>query len=285
MQGCGFWIAGFGVAFVLFGLIGVVTARANPDQAGPFLFLPVLGFIAWTFFCLIMLALPSQRKADNQKAVEREYAIELAEKQRIREARPTQAISQSLQSLVGFRVSTSWAGTALKNSRGVEALAIAFDENQLKIALLEYNRSTDEVNTRIFDGKDLIEATVEEFGYLHSETVIKTSSETKTHTSGKSMVGRAVVGGVLLGPAGAIIGGATAQKIGNGTTTGSQSTTQIEVVTEVNLKIMVDDPRNPLFWVNFLRQPSSKNSVDYRSAVESATYWHGVVRVLKHRAN
>lgn len=77
-----------------------------------------------------------------------------------------------------------------------------------------------------------------------SPTVIKGQIHSVTKTSGSSMVKRAVVGDVLLGGAGAVIGGATAKK--NTTTTQDPDVIKHDYTVIVNIR----DIKSPIVRVN-----------------------------------
>lgn len=77
-----------------------------------------------------------------------------------------------------------------------------------------------------------------------SPTVIKGQIHSVTKTSGSSMVKRAVVGDVLLGGAGAVIGGATAKK--NTTTTQDPDVVKHDYTVIVNIR----DIKSPIVRVN-----------------------------------
>ncbi len=244
-------------------------------------FFSFVGFLVWLFF----RALVNEAKRSHEKQrIKTELHIQEMQQLQLYKARPQNALRDSIQALPNsaqFRWSTA---SASNNSHGIERVAIAVDQASGKIALLEYQRSQDKVATRIFQGRDIIEVSVEEQGYVHSETTIENSTTTHMKTSTGSVVGRAIVGGVLLGPAGAIIGGATAKKKAQAKTVGTEKTTQIDIVTAVNLKLLVNDTQRPIFLINFLNEAAAKNTSAYQKATETATQWHGLLSVLKHRA-
>ena len=72
--------------------------------------------------------------------------------------------------------------------------------------------------------------------------------ESKTTTSTGSMLGRAVVGGVLTGGVGAVIGAATAKK--NTVTTPSQNNIKTSVTHDFNIYINLNDLSNPTIIIS-----------------------------------
>lgn len=86
-----------------------------------------------------------------------------------------------------------------------------------------------------------------------SKIIYSGNSNSNTSTSNKSMIGRAAVGGVLLGGTGALIGGITANKQSNTSLNISQTTNhKYEVIITLNnlsepiIKIELEDNRNAM---------------------------------------
>ena len=99
------------------------------------------------------------------------------------------------------------------------------------------------------------------------ECEIDTDKVTSSKQSTSSTVGRAVVGGVLTGGVGAVIGGATGKR------------TSSDVIKNIDLKIIVDDPMNPLFRVTFFTGSAKKGSHE-KCSFEEAEKWRALVSGL-----
>jgi hypothetical protein len=130
---------------------------------------------------------------------------------------------------------------------------IAVDQGRKKICLIANTMST---SNRIVSYKDILSVELFEDG------------DSITKTSRSSQVGGALVGGLLLGGAGAIIGGL------------SGKTRTSDKVKQIDLRIIVNDPNTPLHDIKFLNLESKKDSVIYKNAMQSARHWHGVLEVL-----
>lgn len=78
--------------------------------------------------------------------------------------------------------------------------------NFCKFILISDSRNLIMINNNIYDFKDILTFEIKD----NSTTIFTSTSKTSTSTS--SMLGRAIVGGILLGEAGTIIGGSTASK-------------------------------------------------------------------------
>jgi len=142
-----------------------------------------------------------------------------------------------------------------------EAGIIVDDENNA--ICIMYN---DLQNSNIYNAKDIIEIELIEDG----NSIIKTS---RGNQVGGALVGAAVAGGV-----GAIIGGLSAKGVQQGT------------VTQLSLKIIVNNIKNPVVFINYLsvgknKEGIKKTSEQYKRANKLATHWHGVLSVMIRRAD
>ena len=77
----------------------------------------------------------------------------------------------------------------------------------------------------------------------------------------------------MLGGVGAVIGGLSGRK------------TNTEKVTKITLRIIVNDPANPIYDVCFLSSETNKNSATYKSAIEKAQEWLARLDVMIKRAD
>lgn len=71
-------------------------------------------------------------------------------------------------------------------------------------------------------------------------------------------LGRALVGGILFGGAGAIVGGVTGRKKTKG------------VCSSLRLKVTIDNMANPVVYINFIETKMKKDGFSYKTIAESA---------------
>jgi len=86
--------------------------------------------------------------------------------------------------------------------------------------------------------------------------VLEAAGATHTKTSGSSMVGRAVLGGMMFGGVGAMIGGNTAKQTSTGTVSGIEVliTTQVDGFQLVSIPILASEHRADSSTVNHYRK-------------------------------
>ena len=101
---------------------------------------------------------------------------------------------------------------------------------------------------------------------LSSEIFV--DGETITKTARGSQLGGALIGGLALGGVGAIIGGL------------SGKTRSSEKVKRVDLRITVNSTKSPLHDINFMDIEGKKDGIVYKSAMDQARHWHGLIAVL-----
>ena len=104
---------------------------------------------------------------------------------------------------------------------------------------------------------------------LGSETIVDGKSETKVYGG----IGRAVVGGMLAGGAGAIVGAATGKSVSE------------DKITSYKVQLYLDDMEEPLFVFNLINSSIAvdKNSAEYRNAVEFSNRLNAIVRIIINR--
>lgn len=163
------------------------------------------------------------------------------------------------------------------NSRAT--VGVAFDFDTLKICVYEVSNS--DVKIVVFPVTEILSLEVIEDGQTVSHSTTTGGGEIKTSTG--SMLGRAVVGGVLLGGVGAIIGGSTARK-----TTTSEAVTHtntVENVNDIKLKMLVNNTTKPLISIPFLSNPTVRGSTAYTEACQKVEHCEALIKVLMMRAS
>lgn len=131
---------------------------------------------------------------------------------------------------------------------------IAIDEERKKVVLIKNGSA----------GVDLKPITYRDV--LSSEIFV--DGETITKTARGSQLGGALIGGLALGGVGAIIGGLSGKKRSS------------EKVKRVDLRITVNDTKSPLHDINFMDIEGKKDGIVYKSAMDQARHWHGLIAVL-----
>jgi hypothetical protein len=180
-----------------------------------------------------------------------------------------------------FNVSKSFSSTDKKNNiyyddNSKQILTISKEENDINKKAELYRKEREQTgvikninlqefdysyHTNLINPKDIIEC-----GIFEDETSI-------TKTSRGSQLGGALVGGVLAGGVGAVIGGLSGSKTSTGATK------------KIELRIIIDNPMNPLIRFRFLNEfsPLKKDSEKYEKAINYAIEWQNLVSVLIHR--
>ena len=101
---------------------------------------------------------------------------------------------------------------------------------------------------------------------LSSEIFQDGSSIIKTNRT--SQIGGALLGNILIGPIGLLIGGLTGSK------------TQANKVHKIDLRIVVNDIKNPTHIINFLDSETNISSFTYQNAIEKARKWQDMLSVI-----
>lgn len=113
------------------------------------------------------------------------------------------------------------------------------------------------VNAKVHDFKEIIEYELLEDG----ESVTKGG------------LGRAVVGGVLLGGVGAIVGGVTGRKKTN------------SIINSLKIKITLDDSSNPVAYINLINSPVKSKSIVYKTAYSEAQEILSILKIITENTN
>lgn len=97
---------------------------------------------------------------------------------------------------------------------------------------------------------------------------------TVTKTPRMNQAGNALLGGLILGPAGALVGSLTSKTI---TSKGN--------VKRIDLRLIINDTKRPIYDINFLDSETDKDSYSYINAEKLSRHWHGVMEVLIRKAD
>ncbi|WP_303984658.1 immunity protein [Niallia circulans] len=129
--------------------------------------------------------------------------------------------------------------------------------------------------------KQIVESKIKFDQIMDSE--IKMDNDTIFKASRSNQIGGAIIGGMVAGGVGAIIGGS------------SPTTSKIEKVKAIQLKIRIDDFKNPNLTFDFLPTPKQmgvntfegfdKNGIEYKTAYERAEFWHSLLEIAIRKTN
>jgi hypothetical protein len=141
---------------------------------------------------------------------------------------------------------------------GVDDLVgLAIDEERKKVCLINYASN----QFHVISYKDILVAEVFEDGATISKTM-----------RGSQIAG-ALIGNLVLGGAGAIIGGLSGKRKHEGT------------VSRIDVRLTINDTRQPIFDINFLNVETKKDNPAYQQALQTARHCHGLMEVLIKRAD
>jgi len=159
---------------------------------------------------------------------------------------------------ISFNSNNFSATQKLVDCSGLSGIAI--DESRKKICLLEYEYTGGYFQRKIIDYRDVLASEIEEDGVV------------VTKTQRGSQIGSALIGGLALGGAGAIIGGL------------SGKTTSSNVATNNALSVTVNSTEDPVFDF-ILFSDSVKDKIDYGYASAEARHWHGLLTAVIKQAD
>ena len=134
------------------------------------------------------------------------------------------------------------------------------------------------VNKKEIDFGSIVDVDLMEDGTSASITTgtNKTKGKSKKHIAPV----KGVVGGLLFGPAGAIVG-ATSGKTDVKTKTNVNTITKnIDYCTDLSIKITVNDINNPMIMYKLINGKVKKDSVTYRSSYEKAQRFVSIIQVI-----
>jgi hypothetical protein len=166
-----------------------------------------------------------------------------------------EGIEKALSSLHDFSASQKIMSFDFKSG-------LAVDEQRKKVCLISVKKQV--VKVRVISHSDLVSCELFEDG------------TTITKTVRSSQIVGALIGGVVAGGVGAIIGGLS----GKTATAGK--------VKRIDLRLIVNDTKNPLHDINFINLTNSELSKDspaYQKIMQEARHWHGLIEVLIKKAD
>lgn len=142
-------------------------------------------------------------------------------------------------------------------------------ENDLTpiVSQLSINEKTKKIriNDTVYNFKDIVQGVVVEDG-----NAITTTTEKK-----KSSIGKAIVGGALFGPAGAIIGGTAGKSVS--TSTSTLYCSKLEVVVTVN------NLENPVEYIKIIDKNVNKNTQRYAECSAEAQKCLSILQIIIDR--
>jgi hypothetical protein len=253
--------------FVVFIIVLTVT-----DSVVPILMLLVLCSIVEIIIYMEAEAL-KQSKIDSER-----YKIQISSDLKAQEIQVQEKFTSALRK-EKFTISEQIVAsthTQFTNHRvsGKSTVAIAFDFDTLSICVSEISSS--DAKVKIFPVSEILSIEVVEDGHTVSQST--TTGKTEEKISNANMLGRAVVGGVLLGGVGAIIGGATAKKTGS--TAATTNTTTKDVVNSITLKLLLNNTSTPLLSIPFLSGQITKHSYEYTNVYSGIERCEALIKVL-----
>jgi hypothetical protein len=151
-----------------------------------------------------------------------------------------QEVEIAIANLSDFSADFKYSGANGENG-------IALDQERAKVCL--FKRTNGVLTHKVIPCRDLLSTEIFEDGYAVTKTVRS------------SQIGGALVGGVLLGGAGAIIGGLSGKRIESGK------------VKTINLRVVINDPAHPIYTICFLDIEIERGNFLHTTMVELAKQW------------
>ncbi|MGL5655887.1 MAG: SHOCT domain-containing protein [Fusobacteriaceae bacterium] len=127
-----------------------------------------------------------------------------------------------------------------------------------KLVLVELKGK--EIFSNIIDYKDIVSVELVQNGTIVSKT------------SKSSQLGKAAVGGVLFGGAGAVIGALSGNK------------KNVENVSKVQAKLTIQDLKMPIFNVTFMDANFKKDGFFHKAMIQKAEEWIGIISAMIKKA-
>ena len=136
--------------------------------------------------------------------------------------------------------------------------SLYFSDKKEEILVVTKGKGEENASFKVLNYKDILEVEVVEDG------------DSITKTSRMSQAGRMLIGGVVLGGVGAVVGGL------------SGSTKTINKVSTIDIKILINDTKNPLlvFNVMTIKEGVEKKSFIYTNNKNNADKIHAILKVI-----
>ena len=99
-------------------------------------------------------------------------------------------------------------------------------------------------------------------------TEIYEDGQTITQTSRMSQAGGAMIGALMLGGIGAIIGGLSGKQ------------TSSNEISEIDLRLTINDVENPIYDINFLDTSTTRSSELYKNTMKEVRTWYATLHSL-----
>lgn len=169
----------------IFGLLGGASVDEDGSLSG-WVWIVIIGVV------VAVIAGVMQANADEKK--KREQAAADREKRLAREAEQKARFEE-------------WSSKYISENGTPDKTIIVKPNDEMEIIHVHEGKKQVYMKGKMYDFKDFINVT-----FTDSPTIIKGKTTATTKSSTGSTVGRAIVGDVIAGPAGAIIGGTTGKK-------------------------------------------------------------------------
>ena len=138
---------------------------------------------------------------------------------------------------------------------------ISVDEKNRLLLMGRYNYKDKNISKIVIEIKNVLSVDITEDG----KGILSSSQNTNT-------LGMAAVGGLLFGGAGAVVGAIS----------GSNNKSK---VTELNLRLNINDIKTPYASLNFLPTTTDKDSILYKETFSLTEKWYGILSILSQREN
>lgn len=131
---------------------------------------------------------------------------------------------------------------------------VVFDESHKKLSIISITPS--EFTTNILTYRDILSVEI----FYDGETITKTNRT--------SQIGGALIGGLALGGLGAVVGGL------------SGKTTSKKEVNKIELRLIINDNKNPVQDITFLNKKTNQHSSLYKQSEKSVRHWYAIISLL-----
>lgn len=173
------------IFLAIFGLLGGASIDEDGSLSG-WVWIVLIGSVVAAIACVIQANAEEKNKREKAAAArEKRLALEAEQKARFEE----------------------WSSQYLAENGTPDKTIIVKPNDEMEIIHVHENKKQVYLKGRMYDFKDFINVK-----FTDSPTIIKGKTTATTKSNTGSTVGRAIVGDVIAGPAGAIIGGTTGKK-------------------------------------------------------------------------